>query len=421
MLWGLGVGYVISGEYFGWNLGLVEGGTYGMLAATALVTTLYVTFVLSYTELACTLPKAGGVFVYATRALGPEAGYFAGLFQLIEFVFAPPAIALAIGAYLNVYAPSVPPVAFAVAVYLAFTALNVWGVKQAASFELFVTVVAIGELLLFMGLTAPKFEWRHVTTDALPHGWSGALAAIPFAIWFYLAIEGVANAAEETRNPQRDVALGFTSAIVTLVVLAVGVFFSAVGVAGWKAVVYAAPGAEPSDSPLPLAMAHAVAPDSVLYRSVLAIGIFGLLASFHGILLAAGRATMALGEAAVLPRVLGRVHPRFGTPAAALGANMAVGILAVLTGKTGQIITLACFGALCLYAIAMVSLFALRRREPALERPFRAIGYPWVPAVALVLSVVCLAAMTAYNVTLALVFVALLVSARALRGGRMEA
>lgn len=412
MLWGLGVGYVISGEYFGWNLGLKEGGTYGMLAATLLVSVMYVAFVLSYAELACALPKAGGAFVYATRALGPEAGFFAGLFQLIEFVFAPPAIALAIGAYLHVYFQSVSPVTFAIGVYAVFTALNVWGVKQAATFELLVTVIAVAELIVFMGVTAPHFEWRHFHDDPLPNGWTGALAAIPFAIWFYLAIEGVANAAEEAKNPQRDVALGFTSAIVTLVVLALGVFTCAVGVAGWKAAVYASPGAEPSDSPLPLTMAHAVAPDSVLYTSLLAIGIFGLLASFHGILLAAGRATMALGEARLLPRVLGRVHPRFETPAAALLANMVVGVIAVLTGKTAQIITLACFGALCLYIVSMIALFALRKREPELPRPFRAVGYPVVPAVALALAVLCLAAMTVYNLALAAVFVALVLVAR---------
>jgi ethanolamine permease len=103
MLWGLGVGYVISGEYFGWNLGLPVAGTFGMLIATLVVTVMYVAFVLSYAELACAMPRAGGAFEYALRAMGPTAGFLAGIFQLVEFVFAPPAIALAIGAYLNIY------------------------------------------------------------------------------------------------------------------------------------------------------------------------------------------------------------------------------------------------------------------------------------------------------------------------------
>src|SRR5260221_9681486 len=75
MLWGLGVGYVISGMYFGWNLGLAEGGTAGLAIATAAVILLYITFTFSYTELACAIPRAGGVFYYAPRGLGRDWGF----------------------------------------------------------------------------------------------------------------------------------------------------------------------------------------------------------------------------------------------------------------------------------------------------------------------------------------------------------
>lgn len=392
MLWGLGVGYVISGEYFGWNLGLPHGGTYGMLAATLVVTVMYVAFVFSYAELACALPKAGGAFVYSTAALGPTAGFMAGLFQLIEFVFAPPAIALAIGAYLNIYAPSVDPRVFALIAYVLLTALNIWGVRQAATFELFVTVIAVAELLIFIGATIPAFEWANVTRDPLPNGWGGAFAAIPFAIWFYLAIEGVANAAEEAKNPQRDVAIGFGSAILTLVVLALGVFFTAVGAGGWRNIVYVAGGTETSDSPLPLAMAQAVSTASPLYMMLVGVGLFGLLASFHGILLAAGRASMSLGAAGYLPRALGYVSPKTQTPVVALVANALIGAVAVLSGQTGFIITLSVFGALCLYVISMVSLFVLRRRQPELQRPFLAVAYPLFPALALGIAFLCIVA-----------------------------
>src|SRR5262245_65640153 len=97
MLWGLGVGYVISGEYFGWNLGLPLGGTYGLLLAFVLVTILYFTFVFSYAELACAIPRAGGVFVYAHRGLGRVGAFLGGTAQAVEFAFATPTIALASG------------------------------------------------------------------------------------------------------------------------------------------------------------------------------------------------------------------------------------------------------------------------------------------------------------------------------------
>ena len=194
----------------------------------------------------------------APRALGPFWGNLAGTVQIVEFVFAPPAIAMAIGAYLSQRFTGLDPRVVAIVAYLIFTLLNAWGVKQAALFELVVTVLAVAELLVFMAVVAPSFQMSKLTLDPLPHGWSGALAAVPFAIWFYLAIEGVANAAEEARNPQRDVALGFGAAIVTLMVLALGVFFLAIGVGGWRAIVYAPGSTETSDAPLPLALAQVV-------------------------------------------------------------------------------------------------------------------------------------------------------------------
>jgi len=419
-LWGLGVGYVISGEYFGWNLGLPLGGTYGMLAATLLVTVMYVTFILSYAELATAIPRAGGAYVYARRAFGPFWGFIAGLVQIIEFTFAPPAIAMAIAAYVSQRFP-LDPVLIAILAYVVFTAINVWGIRQAATFELVVTVLAVTELLVFVGITAPHFQWTAFSADPLPHGVSGIFACLPFAIWFYLAIEGVANAAEETREPQRDVAIGFGSAMGTLVVLALAVFFCAVGVAGWHAVVYAPDATTPSDAPLPLALASVVGETSWLYTMLLGVGLLGLVASFHGIIMVAARAWMELGRSGVGPEALSRVHPRTKTPVVALLVNGLVGIIAILSGKTGQIITLACFGAVSLYVISMLALLVLRSKEPDLERPFRAIAYPYFPVIALSLAVFCLVALTWYNPDIAAVFGVIVVvsaAAFALRGAR---
>ena len=126
MLWGLGVGYVISGMYFGWNLGLPAGGTLGLAIATFFIIILYITFTFSYTELACAIPKAGGVFDYATRAMGKDIGFIVGMAQIIEFVFAPPAIAAAIGAYFHIFFPQFAVATIAVFAYILFTALNIY-------------------------------------------------------------------------------------------------------------------------------------------------------------------------------------------------------------------------------------------------------------------------------------------------------
>ena len=396
MLWGLGVGYVISGMYFGWNLGLQEGGTLGLAVATFFIIILYVTFTFSYSELACAIPKAGGAFDYAHRAMGKDLGFIAGIAQSVEFIFAPPAIAFAIGAYFNLFFPTIPILAIAIFAYVAFTALNIYGVKAAAMFELVITMLAVGELLLFAGLTLPHFEWSNLEQNALPNGWKGVFAAIPFAIWFFLAIEGVANVAEEAVNPQRTILIGFGSAILTLVILCLLTFAASVGVAGWEAIVYKADGST-SDSPLPLALGYIVGDNNIFYHLLITVGLFGLIASFHGIILVAGRSTFEFGRVRFAPRFLGKVNPRFRTPANALLINMAIGILALLTGKTGDIITMSVFGALTLYIISMIALLQLRKKEPDLHRPFKVPLFPYFPYAALIIASVSLVALAIYN------------------------
>lgn len=407
MLWGLGVGYVISGMYFGWNLGLEKGGTLGLAIATFFIIILYVTFTFSYAELACAIPKAGGAFDYANRALGKNWGFIAGMAQNIEFIFAPPAIAAAIGAYFNLFFPAVPVEAIAVLSYLLFTGLNIYGVKAAASFELVITILAVAELLLFAGVSLPHFEFKNLQQNAFPNGWEGVMASIPFAIWFFLAIEGVANVAEEAIRPQRTILIGFGSAILTLVVLCILTFSSSIGVAGWEAIVYK-PDGTTSDSPLPMALAKIVGSGNFLYHLLITVGLFGLIASFHGIILAAGRSTFEFGRVKFAPSFLGKVHRKFQTPSNALLVNMGIGMIALLTNKTGDIITISVFGALTLYIVSMISFLKLRKSEPGLERPFKAPMYPLFPVAALVLSVASLVAMTIYNLKLAGIYLLLL-------------
>ena len=133
-LWGIAVGLVISGEYFGWSYGWGVAGTLGFLVTTLMVAAMYSCFIFSFTELTTAIPHAGGPFAYAYRAFGPTGGFIAGFATLIEFVFAPPAIAMAIGAYLNVQFPSLDHKWVAAGAYLIFMTLNLVGIGIAAAF-----------------------------------------------------------------------------------------------------------------------------------------------------------------------------------------------------------------------------------------------------------------------------------------------
>lgn len=404
MVWGLGVGYVISGNYFGWNLGLQAGGTLGLAIATSIVILLYITFTYSYAELACAIPKAGGAFDYANKALGPNMGFLAGMSQNIEFIFAPPAISLAIGSYLNLFFPDVHAEVFSILAFFIFTLINIFGIRTAAVVELTVTCVAVTGLVVFAWIVMPHISWDNLSSNALPAGWTGIFAAIPFAIWFFLGIEGIGNLAEETVDPKRTMSRGFLAALFTLIVLCMFTFAGAVGVGGWEAVVLNADGST-SDAPLPMALRVLKDAEGWKFTFLGIVGLFGLVASFHGLLLAAGRSSCEFSRVIFPGSGLGRVNTKFKTPVHALIVNGVIGITALLTGRTGEIITLSVFGALSLYCISMMAVIRLRRNFPELERPFVAPFFPWFPRIALAIAFMALSAVTFYNLKVAMVFV----------------
>ena len=416
-LWGIAVGLVISGEYFGWSYGWNTAGTLGFLVATVLVATMYTTFIFSFTELSTAIPHAGGPFAYARRAFGPTGGFIAGFATLIEFVFAPPAIALAIGAYLNVQFPAVNAKYIALGAYAVFITLNWVGVGIAAAFELFVTILAIGELLMFMGVVTPGWSWAQFTANGWAGGSvlngaaiSGIFASIPFAIWFFLAIEGAAMAAEEARDPHRTIPIAYVTGILTLLVLAFGVMIMAGGVGDWRKLANI-------NDPLPQAMKVVVGENSGWLHMLVWIGLFGLIASFHGIIMGYSRQIFALARAGYLPATFAALSPRFNTPHRALVAGGVVGVLAIFSDEwvtfggqtlTANIVTMSVLGAITMYLISMAALFKLRRSEPNLVRTYRAPFYPVFPAIALGLGVVCLVAMVWFNTMLSLLFAVLM-------------
>ncbi|QIX59875.1 ethanolamine permease [Hymenobacter sp. BT18] len=398
-LWALAVGLVISGEYFGWNYGWAVAGPVGFLVATLLVTVLYVTFIFSFTELTTAIPHAGGPFAYSYRAFGPLGGLVAGYATLVEFLLAPPAIALALGSYGHFLHPQVPVLGTALVCYVVFIGVNLLGIKESARFSLLVTVLAVAELVLYMGLVAPGFQVRNFLAHPVPLGAAGVFAALPFAIWFYLAIEGVAMVAEEVENPKKTIPKGYLYGLGTLVVLALGVMVLTGGVTDWRTL-------SRIDYPLPEALAVVLGRHSRLTQLFASIGLFGLVASFHGTIIGYSRQVFALARSGYLPGFLAQVNPRFQTPHWALVAGGVVGAGALLTGTTAQVIVLSVLGAVVMYAISLLSLFALRRREPQLERPFVAPFYPWFPLLALALTLLSLGAIVYYNIWLSVVFFA---------------
>jgi ethanolamine permease len=396
-LWAIAVGLVISGEYFGWNYGWGVAGTVGFLIATLVITALYITFVFSFTELTTSIPYAGGPFAYSYRALGPLGALIAGYATLAEFLLATPAIAFALGNYMHFLYPSLPVLWTAMGCYILFTGINLLGIKESAIFTLVVTLLAVLELLIYMGIVAPAFKSANFFHNSMPAGWGGVFAALPFAMWLYVCIEGVAMVAEEVKDPARTIPVGYITGILTLMLLAIGVMVLTGGITDWQRLTAI-------DYPLPESIGIVLGKDNSITKLFAGIGLFGLIASFHSIIIGYSRQLFALARSGYLPGFLSTVNSKYQTPHWSLIVGGLFGILALCLGKTDQLVILSVLGAAVMYIMSMISLFILRKKEPLLHRPFKVPFYPWFPAIALVLSLLALFAIIHYNPWLSLLF-----------------
>ena len=392
LLAGLGVAYVISGDFAGWNFGLAEGGWGGLLIATVLMATMYTCMVFGLAELASAIPVTGGGYGFARRALGPLGGFATGTAIMIEYAIAPAAISVFIGGYIEALGlfglTSGWPIYLAC--YAIFIGIHLWGVGEALRVMFVITGVALIALVAFVIGMAPKFSTDNLfdiaPTDAfgastfLPFGIAGVLAALVYGIWFFLAIEGVPLAAEEARDPKRDMPKGIIAGMATLLVLTALILTTAPGGAGSSVI------AE-SDNPLPEAVRAAYGGNSLLADFINYVGLAGLVASFFSIIFAYSRQLFALSRAGYLPRWLS-VTSRRKTPWVALIVPGTVGFaLAAITEDGAKMINVAVFGATVSYVLMMVAHLVLRAREPDLPRPYRTPGGSVTTSIALVLAV----------------------------------
>jgi ethanolamine permease len=382
-LWALGVGAVISGDFFGWNFGLAAGGFGGLFVATAIVTVMYAGLCFSIAEMSPALPHTGGAYSFARSAMGPWGAYVTGLAENMEYILTPAVIVVGIGGYLGAIfgtPDSLAPLWWAVA-YLAFVGLNVWGVEISFRFTVAITLLALAILFVFYVGALGHVDIERFALDIvpdegqtrwLPKGWGGVLGALPFAIWFYLAIEQLPLAAEEAHDPVRDMPRGILLGLLTLVVCAFATLVLNTAIA---------PGASAlasSDEPL-FDGFRTIFGAGLGTRLLALLAVAGLVASFHSIIFAYGRQIFSLSRAGYFPRWLSRTHPTRQTPHLALvtGAVMgyAVALLIHVLGSEHPVgavlLNLAVFGAVLSYVLQMASFILLRLRLPGIERPYR--------------------------------------------------
>lgn len=414
-LWALGVGAAISGDFFGWHFGLEVGGFGGLLVAGAIVAVMYLGLCSSVAEMSSALPYAGGAYAFARAAMGPWGGFLAGISQTIAFVLLPAAIVVGIGGYLGAIFDT--PDSFApiwwLATYAILVGLNVWGVKIAFRAAMLLTLATLAILAAFAVAAVPRFSWDMAMnivpqteggSPFLPTGLWGIPAALPFAIWFYLAIDQVSLAAEDAQNPQRDVPRGILWGFLTLTGTGLLVLLLVAGMA---------PGAA--------GLAHSREPLYLGFQTIFGAGVgvevlslillAAPIASFHAIVFACGRNIYALSRAGYFPRWLSITRETHTTPHFALIAGAAIGYLAAAliyfseaifgTPLVGAVLlNMAVFGAVISYVLQAMSFVMLRQQLPDLARPFRSpLGEPggWAALIIALVTFVFLFAEPAYR------------------------
>ncbi len=399
-LWALGVGAVISGEFYGWNFGLGTGGFGGLAIAGVLMAVMYYGLVYSIAEMSPALPHTGGAYSFARSAMGPWGGFLTGLAENMEYVITPAVVVGAIGLLMQEITKGLFDVTgspwwnslpFWWAVfYIIFVGINVIGIEATMRFTVTITLLSIAVLVFFFiaAIFSGKLDfslWTNIGKDGgeiaggggswLPFGLSGVFKSLPFAIWFFLAIEEVPLAAEESMDPRRDVPKGSVWAMHTLLIAAILTLVINTALPG-GAFLFGQSGFPLLDG------LYAIFGKGSAVELLGLLFVIGLVASFFTIIFAYGRNTYSLSRAGYFPQFLSKTHGTRKTPHVALIAGAVVGyvvsyVVYLLQQKelgtqiVAALLNMAVFAAVISYILQMTSFVMLRRNLPNIERPYR--------------------------------------------------
>ncbi|MCR9611083.1 ethanolamine permease [Vibrio diabolicus] len=395
LLAGLGVSYVISGDFAGWNFGIAQAGWGGFLIAAIAMAVMYFTLVLSLAEMSAAIPAAGGGYSFARQAMGPTGGFFTGLSVLIEYALAPAAIVIFIGSAVNELVGIDGPVVYAL-FYAVFIAIHMAGVGEALKVMMVISGLAVLAILITAAVLIGHFDVNNLfdiapataqATEILPFGWYGVWAALPFAMWLFLAVEGVPLAAEEAKNPAKDVPKGIIGAMLFLLLTATLVVVLLAGAVGSQVI---------GDSAVPLVDALKLTGNSTVAMAVNLLGLAGLIASFFSIIYGYSRLVFALSRAGYLPQTLSLTSDK-KVPSRALLVPGVFGFLVSLTGEGDLILAMAVVGATVSYALMSLSHILLRIKQPELARPYKTPGGIITSSISLVLSLIAMTGVYAFD------------------------
>ena len=360
---------------------------------------------LCYAEFAAMIPVSGSAYSYSYATLGEGVAWFIGWNLVLEYLFAVATVSVGWSGYLvslldqfGLHLPtalSTAPFAKgagdfdivrtgaiinlpAVVIVSALTVICYVGIKQSSAFNTVIVAIKVTVVLLFIFLGVSHIDpanWHpFIPENVAPgkFGWSGIMAAAGVIFFAYIGFDAISTAAQETKNPQRDMPIGILASLVICTILYVVVAIILTGMVNYKELDVSAPVALALDK----------------YESLHWLGVpvkLGALAGMTSVMLvmtlAQARIFLAMARDGLIWKPFARVHPTFQTPsfgtvftgvvAAIIGGLLPVGIL-------GELVSI---GTLMAFVTVCIGVLVLRQTRPDLERPFRTPA-PWITCIA---------------------------------------
>jgi APA family basic amino acid/polyamine antiporter len=412
----LGIGAVIGAGIF-----VITGTAAAQFAGPALVISMLIAGVgcafagLCYAEFASMIPVAGSAYTYAYATLGELFAWIIGWDLILEYALGASTIAVGwagnVQSFLQDFGLGVPaqwagpprtlvtlangsavsgvfnvPAALVV---LAISALLIVGIRESARFNTVIVVVKVAVLLLFIGFGIAYVRpanWHPFVPPNQGHfgifGWSGVLRGAGVIFFAFIGFDAVSTAAQEARNPQKDMPVGIMVSLVICTLLYVAVALVLTGIVKYTQL----------NVPAPIALGIDATGIAWLKPIVKLGAIAGLSSTMLVMLLGQPRIFYSMSRDGLLPPLLGKIHPRFRTPYVTTAITGVVVALVAGLFPIAVLTQLTAMGTLLAFVMVCAGVLVLRRREPALARPFKTPGMPWVPLLG---AGICLAQMVA--------------------------
>jgi APA family basic amino acid/polyamine antiporter len=350
---------------------------------------------LSYSELAAAMPEAGGEYAYLREAYGPMWGFLYSWTQM--WVAKSGSIAtLATGFfyYLTNFFPALDRVfytlavplgpgggplqfrygqLFAMALILALAWLNYYGVKIGGEVQVVVTIVKVA-LIAFIIIAGLGFGPAHGPASAPVTAMStaGFFAALVAALWAYDGWNNVSMVASEVKDPQRNLPRALiwgTVAVIAIYLLANAAYF------------HVLTGSEVAGSTRVAAEMMRRILNGPGASAVSIAAMISIFAALNGSILSGSRVPYAAARDGLFFAGVARVHPKYSTPSVSILALSGWAALLVFSGQYDELFTYVIFASWILYGMTTAAVIVLRKKQPNLPRPYKTLGYPYVPVV----------------------------------------